>query len=170
MAHSVPTLHILCGKIASGKSTLAAELAKSPGTVLLSEDRWLTLLFKNVMSSVADYVHYSEKLRSAIGPHTVALLKAGVSVVLDFPANTLASRQWMMSLIHASGAEHCLHYLPVADEECKARLRRRNAAGSHDFAASDAQFDAITRYFVEPGSEEGFHILHHDIHNHVTRL
>ncbi|SEK25331.1 Predicted kinase [Kosakonia sacchari] len=170
MAHSAPTLHILCGKIASGKSTLAAELAKTPGTVLLSEDRWLALLFKDVMSSVADYVHYSEKLRNAIGPHTVALLKAGVSVVLDFPANTLASRQWMTSLIHASGATHCLHYLPLADEECKARLRRRNAAGNHDFAASDAQFEAITRYFVEPGADEGFHILRHDIHNPVTRL
>ena len=28
-----PTLHILCGKIASGKSTLAAQLSAKPGTV-----------------------------------------------------------------------------------------------------------------------------------------
>lgn len=153
-----PVLHILCGKIASGKSTLAAELAKTAGMVVLSEDRWLALLFKDVMSSVADYVHYSEKLKSAIGPHTIALLNAGVSVVLDFPANTLASRQWMMSLVNASGAAHRLHYLEVSDALCKERLRQRNAAGNHDFAASDAQFDLITQYFVEPKEEEGFHI------------
>lgn len=153
-----PTLHILCGKIASGKSTLASELAKNPGTVVLSEDMWLAHLFKETMHSVQDYVHYAAKLRSAIKPHTIALLNAGVSVVLDFPANTLASRQWMMSIVNESGAQHLLHYLPVSDEVCKARLRLRNAAGEHNFAASDEQFELITRYFVEPKAEEGFHI------------
>ncbi|MCP1337168.1 hypothetical protein [Futiania mangrovi] len=31
-----PTLHMLCGKIAAGKSTLAASLASSPDTVLMA--------------------------------------------------------------------------------------------------------------------------------------
>lgn len=153
------TLHLLCGKIASGKSTLAATLAKVPGTVVLSEDRWLAALFKESMHSVEDYVHYAAKLRSAIQPHTVALLRAGVNVVLDFPANTPASRQWMMSVVTESGAAHQLHYLEVSDEVCKARLHQRNAQGEHDFAATEAQFDFITRYFVAPAEEEGFNIL-----------
>ena len=153
------TLHLLCGKIASGKSTLATELATAPGTVLLSEDSWLALLFKNEMNSVEDYVFYSTKLKTAIKPHILALLRAGVNVVLDFPANTLASRQWMMSIVNDSGAAHVLHYLAVSDEECKVRLRQRNATGMHDFAASDEQFAHITRYFVEPTEQEGFHIV-----------
>ncbi|WP_039057316.1 ATP-binding protein [Enterobacter sp. Bisph1] len=153
------TLHLLCGKIASGKSTLAGELLKTPGTVLLSEDSWLALLFKEEMSSVEDYIFYAAKLKAAIKPHAIALLRAGVNVVLDFPANTLASRQWMMSIINASGAPHVLHYLAVGDEVCIARLRQRNAAGNHDFAATDEQFAHITRYFVEPTEQEGFHIL-----------
>lgn len=37
-------LHFLCGKIASGKSTLAKQLAKQPRTILLSEDEWLSTL------------------------------------------------------------------------------------------------------------------------------
>lgn len=153
------TLHLLCGKIASGKSTLAATLAKTPGTVVLSEDKWLAALFKESMHSVEDYVHYSAKLRGAIQPHAVALLRAGVSVVLDFPANTPANRQWMMSVVTESGAAHQLHYLEVSDEVCKARLHQRNAQGEHDFAATEAQFDFITRYFVAPAEEEGFNIL-----------
>jgi len=64
----------------------------------------------------------------------------------------------MMSIVNESGAQHLLHYLPVSDEVCKARLRLRNAAGEHNFAASDEQFELITRYFVEPKAEEGFHI------------
>ncbi|MCL6742436.1 ATP-binding protein [Kosakonia sp. R1.Fl] len=156
---SPATLHLLCGKIASGKSTLASELAKTPCTVVLSEDSWLSLLFKDAMTTVEDYVFYSAKLKSAIKPHAIALLRAGVNVVLDFPANTLASRQWMMSIVKESGAPHLLHYLSVDDEICKARLRQRNAAGDHDFAATDEQFALITRYFVEPTEQEGFHIV-----------
>jgi predicted kinase len=34
-------LHLLCGLIASGKSTLAQQLASRPLTVLISEDAWL---------------------------------------------------------------------------------------------------------------------------------
>ncbi|ANR80153.1 AAA family ATPase [Kosakonia sacchari] len=156
---SPATLHLLCGKIASGKSTLASELAKTPCTVVLSEDSWLSLLFKDAMTTVEDYVFYSAKLKSAIKPHAIALLRAGVNVVLDFPANTLTSRQWMMSIVEESGAPHLLHYLSVDDELCKARLRQRNAAGDHDFAATDEQFALITRYFVEPTEQEGFRIV-----------
>lgn len=41
MASNPPTLHMLCGKIASGKSTLARRLADADSTVLLVEDEWL---------------------------------------------------------------------------------------------------------------------------------
>lgn len=153
------TLSVLCGKIASGKSTLAAQLIHQFGGIILSEDSWLSLLFKDSMHSVEDYIHYSARLKDAIKPHAIALLQAGVNVVLDFPANTLASRQWIMSIIEESGAAHQLHYLAASDEVCKARLRKRNAAGEHDFAATDAQFDFITAYFVEPQPEEGFIIV-----------
>ncbi|WP_300000328.1 ATP-binding protein [uncultured Cedecea sp.] len=161
-SQAVPgTLHILCGKIASGKSTLAAQLADHAGNIILSEDRWLSALFRESMNSVEDYIHYSGRLKEAITPHIIALLQAGVTVVLDFPANTLASREWIMSIIKTSGARHQLHYLAVSDEVCKARLRKRNAAGEHDFAATEAQFDFITAYFVEPQPEEGFVVVRH---------
>jgi predicted kinase len=92
-------------------------------------------------------------------PHLVALLQAGLSVVLDFPANTRTQRDWMMSIIEESGADNRLHYLKVSDEVCRTRLHARNAEGTHDFAATDQQFDSITRYFSAPTVEEGFNII-----------
>ncbi|EIK96332.1 hypothetical protein PMM47T1_12006 [Pseudomonas sp. M47T1] len=150
------TLHLLCGKIASGKSTLATHLAEAPNTVRVSEDVWLARLYKDQMHSVADYVRCAALLRDAIGPHVQALLAIGVNVVLDFPANTPANRQWMRSLFEHARAEHILHVLGVADDVCKARLRARNAGGEHEFAASDEQFELISRYFSLPTAEEGF--------------
>ena len=150
------TLHLLCGKIASGKSTLATRLSLAPNTLRLSEDLWLATLYKDQLHSVSDYVRCAALLRDAIGPHVEALLTLGVDVVLDFPANTPANRQWIRGLFERSGAAHVIHVLEVPDAVCKARLRARNAVGEHAFTASDEQFDLISQYFSVPTAAEGF--------------
>lgn len=152
------TLHLVCGKIAAGKSTLCARLAAAPKTVLIEQDRWLKCLFGDEMKEVADYLRVVPRLCAAIGPHVTELLNADLDVVLDFPANTRAMRAWMKGLADAAGAPHILHMLDATDEECRARLRRRNAEGSHDFAASDAQFDEISSYFQPPTAEERLNV------------
>ena len=154
-----PVLHLLCGKIAAGKSTLAAELARKPGTILIAEDEWLSTLFGDQMRSVADYVQVSAKLRSVMGPHVGMLLLSGLSVVLDFPANTVKQRQWMRAITEDVGAAHQLHYLNVPEDVCIARLRERNKVGAHQFAASDAQFHQISAYFEPPSDAEGFDVV-----------
>ena len=156
-----PTLHLLCGKIGAGKSTLARGLAKAPGTLLVSEDVWLSRLYPDQIASVGDYARCSERLRSALGEHVCELLAGGMSVVLDFPANTLNMRQWARQIFEKAGVDHCLHFLDVPDELCKARLRQRNAAGEHPFLPTDAQFDEMTRYFLPPSEEEGFNVILH---------
>jgi len=147
---------MICGKAAAGKSTLAARLADARGTILISEDAWTSRLFKPEMQTIADYARYSHRLRDAMGPHIQAILKAGLSVVLDFPANTPANRLWMRGLFEGAGAAHRLHFLDVTDDVCKQRLHRRNASGAHEFTVSDAEFDEITSYFVAPTTAEGF--------------
>lgn len=155
------TLHLICGKIAAGKSTLARGLAKSPGTILIREDFWLSELYGDQMRTLADYVTFSEKLRTALEPHIVDLLRSGLSVVLDFPANTVELRHWMRRLFEAAGCEHQLHLLDISDEICKARLRQRNASGDHEFQVSDEQFDRVSRHFQPPTEAEGFKIRIH---------
>lgn len=160
-ANATPVLHLTCGKIASGKSTLAANLARARNTVILSEDNWLAALYGDEMATVQDYVRCAAKLEAALGPHIVSLLRAGVSVVLDFHANTVARRAWMRGVFQAANAAHKLHYLEVADDVCLERLRTRNAQGDHPFAATEAQFKQITKHFVAPTAEEGFDIVRH---------
>ncbi|GJJ01696.1 cell division protein ZipA [Duganella rhizosphaerae] len=152
------TLHLVCGKIAAGKSTLMSELARAPSTVLISEDKMLATLYPGEIQSLADYVRCTTKLRAALQGLIRDVLAAGSSVVLDFPANTIATRSWMKTLIEDTPAAHCLHYLDVSDEECKRRLRRRNEEGVHQFSTSEAEFDLITQFFVAPTDEEGFNV------------
>lgn len=162
MSANKAVLHLLAGKICAGKSSLAAELGRHPETVIISEDRWLAGLYRDEMTTIRDYVCCSARLRTVMEPHLVDLLRAGVSIVLDFPANTVTNRTWMRGIIEAAGCSHTLHYLDVPDAVCKARLRERNAGGGHEFTATDEQFDQISGHFEAPVESEGFNIVRHD--------
>ncbi|MDA7425781.1 AAA family ATPase [Thalassococcus lentus] len=161
MSRSQATLFMLCGKIASGKSTMAAELAASKDAVLISEDRWLEILFGDEMQTLKDFMRCSGKLRATLTDHIVALLQSGVSVVLDFQANTIESRRWMRGLVEAADAAHELHVLNVPDAVCLDRLRHRNARHDHPFEVTEEQFHSVSQYFVPPTPQEGFTLIEH---------
>ncbi|SNY93185.1 Predicted kinase [Cohaesibacter sp. ES.047] len=163
MTSMKPTLHMLCGKIAAGKSTLASELASRDKTVRISEDDWLGTLFADQMATGKDYLRCAAKLQSVMGPHILELLKAGVSVVLDFPANTVETRQWMRDILAQTDADHALHLLDASDDVCLKRLQKRNASGEHPFAVTQEQFERFSAHFVPPTPEEGFTIVTHRV-------
>jgi predicted kinase len=155
------TLYLLCGKIAAGKSMLAGRLARRPGTLLISLDHWMSLLFPAENRSIEDFARLSARLRAAMGPHVVDILRQDVSVVLDFPANTLRWRSWMRSLITEANVAHELHVLDVPDAVCKERLRQRNESGKHPYQVSEATYDLFMSYFVLPAPEEEFNVIVH---------
>ena len=158
-----PVLHLMSGKIASGKSTLAKSLATNWSAVLLSEDHWLSRLYPDQIKSVTDYVRLARQMREVLGPLVIDVLKAGVTVVLDFPANTPQDRQWLRDLADAAEVSHCVHYIEVDDDTCRSRLHLRNHRAEHEFAATDAEFDLITGYFRVPDENEGLHIEIHRV-------
>lgn len=160
-ATSKPTLYMFCGKISAGKSTFARQLAEASSAILISEDDWTSSLFKEELKTIDDYSEYSQRLRNVMGPHVVSILKHGLSVVLDFPANTARFRKWMRSIIEEASCGHELHYFNVSDEICKARLRMRNASGAHHFEVNEEEFDLFTSYFEPPEHHEDFIVITH---------
>jgi predicted kinase len=156
-----PTLYLVCGKIGAGKSTLSRALAARPRTLLIVQDYWMSVLYPAEIRTIDDFAHHVARLHKAIGPLIVDILRQDLSVVLDFPANTVAFRKWMRSLIKQADVAHELHFLDVPDDTCRARLRERNASGDHSYEVSEASFDEFTRYFVPPAADEGFNVIVH---------
>ena len=70
-----PTLHVLCGKLASGKTTLARQIAAESDAILFCEDSWLSRLFPVEIVSFADYLSRSARFRRAIAPHVQDLVR-----------------------------------------------------------------------------------------------
>lgn len=161
-AHTT-TLYLFCGKIAAGKSTLARRLAERPATLLITMDHWMSNLFPTENRTSEDFARLSARLRAAIGPHVVDILRHDLSVVLDFPGNTLSWRSWMRSLITDAGVAHELHLLDFPDAICKQRLLQRNADGEHPYQVSDETYDLFTSYFVPPSASEGFNVVIHPV-------
>ncbi|MGH7872818.1 MAG: AAA family ATPase, partial [Candidatus Binatia bacterium] len=91
------------------------------------------------------------------------LLSRGVSVVLDFPGNTRAQRQWFRELFEGANVEHELHFIDAPDDLCKRQLRQRSEALPVGSAwTTDAEFDAITAYFQVPAEDENFNVIRHE--------
>lgn len=159
----VAKLIFFCGKMAAGKSTLAKELAARERAVLLEQDQLVERLFPGEIVDIPSYVKYSARLRSAIGPHTLALLAMGTSVVLDFPGNTKKQRAWFRELFEQAGVAHELHLIDAPDALCKRQLRERSKHLPPGTPwTSEAEFDLIMAHFLPPSDDEGFNVIRHD--------
>jgi predicted kinase len=157
-----PTLHFMCGKAGAGKTTVANGLAQEHAAFLISEDIWMMRLYGDQMKSFDDYLHFSPKLRSVVGPLATQLLKSGNHVVLDFQANTKAGRSFFRSVFEQADAAHVLHFVQTSDQLCLERIAKRNIErpeGSHHL--TEEVFALVSSYFEVPEAAEGFNIKVH---------
>ena len=155
-------LMFLCGKMAAGKSTLAKDLAQRGDAILLVQDELLECLFPGEITDIPGFLDRSSRLRQAIASHICAILSKGVSVVLDFPGNTRAQRAWFRELFERAHVQHELHFIDASDEVCKRQLKDRTKHLPPGTPwTTDAEFDAITRYFQPPSDDEAFNVVRH---------
>lgn len=156
-------LIFLCGKMAAGKSTLAKQLAQREDAVLLAQDDFLAQLFPGEIKDVLDYVRCSVRLQHALAPHICTLLSKGLSVVLDFPGNTVTQRAWFRELVERANVDHELHFIDAPDALCLRQLAKRSQhlpPGTPWTTA--AEFETITAFFQPPSESERFNIIRHE--------
>lgn len=157
-----PVLHFICGKIASGKTTLARKIANDTGAIFICEDEWLSKLYADDIKSFEDYIKYTNRMKTLLYSHVGQLLKKNISVVFDFAGNTPNHRKWVRSVFEFAEANHKLYVLDVSDAECKKRLAQRNVDKPEGLywgvSPTEADYDLITKYFSKPSVEEGFNL------------
>lgn len=148
------------GKMGAGKSTMSKELSSEQGTVLISEDEWLSNLYPEEINNFDDYIKYSVRIKPLLKKHIGDLLKKGLVVVLDFPGNTKRQRSWFKSIIDEDCEfEHELIYLNISNEVCLMHIEKRRLSNPerNKFDTKET-FEHVTSFFEEPSPEEGFNI------------
>jgi predicted kinase len=162
------TLIFFCGKMGAGKSTLSLKISQELNAILLSEDDWLSNLYPEEIKNFDDYLKYANRLKPLLKTHLRNILNSGVSVVMDFPANTKNQRAWFKDIFLTESIPHRLIYIEVDDKICIEQIAKRRESNPERSAlrssASLSQFDTeevfrhVTSFFQPPSADEGFSI------------
>ncbi len=147
---------LLCGRIASGKSTLAQKLQRRGRAVLLSCDELMLTLFDQCLGARHDAV--LERCSRYLFSVAEQVTAAGADAVLDFGFWTKSSREQAKAYFEKKGIEVELWYLPVEREEQRKRLARRNEqlkdSPRREYIIGEELFCRLDAKFQEPSSRE----------------
>ena len=143
-------LVLICGLPASGKTTLARELARRIPAIRLNKDHWTTQLGHDVWDD-----EFRLRLEAQLWALTQELLAQGQSVILEWGHWARVERDEKRLGARALGVGVELHYLDAPLEELMARVERRTASG--EWTASPitrAHFEQWATIFQAPDEEE----------------
>lgn len=146
----------ICGKICSGKTTLAREILRRRRAVLLSCDEIAAVVFHKdlgerhdaVMADVQKYLH--QKARDVIA--------AGCDAILDWGFWKKEDRRAVREMYSRNGIEQEWHYMAVDDQQWEKNIAKRNAevtSGlSDDYFLDEGLRAKLLANFEEPERSE----------------
>ena len=143
-------LVLICGLPASGKTTLARELAHTIPAIRLNKDDWTTGLGHDVWDE-----EFRVRLETQLWALTQELLAQGQSVILEWGHWAREERDEKRLGARALGVGVELHYLDAPLEELINRVERRQAAGEWNASPiTRAHFEQWATIFQAPDEEE----------------
>ena len=98
-----PTVHLLCGRIGSGKTTFAKRLERETAAVRLTHDEWIVRLY-GPNPPEKHYREYFVRVENQIWELAEAIVRAGADVILDFGFWSRESRDAARDRTHDAGA------------------------------------------------------------------
>ena len=141
---------LICGLPASGKSTLARQLAPKIPAIRLDKDGWVTQLGEDVWDA-----EFRVRIERQLWALTQELLAQGQSVILEWGHWARVERDEKRLGARALGVGVELHYLDAPMDELIERSDRRTASG--EWTASPitrAHFEEWATIFQAPDEEE----------------
>jgi predicted kinase len=142
-----PRLVLLCGLPASGKTTLARELADAYGAVRLNLDEWELALGIDPFDA-----EFQLRLEGEFWRLAQRLIELGTSVVLEWGFWARSERDEKLEAGRALGAAVELRFLDVPYDELVRRVVERHGAGG--LAITERHMEVYRRIFQPPTDEE----------------
>ncbi len=121
---SAPTLLLMCGLPAAGKTTQAKRLELERGAVRLTPDDWIESILP-ADCTVDERDRLRDPVESLQWALAQRLLTLGVSVILDWGLWGRSERDVLRDGARALGARVEVHFLDLPMEELVARLAER---------------------------------------------
>ena len=152
----MPKVILLCGKIASGKTTYANRLKKAGGTMLLSCDDLLLTLFEGCLGDRHDDI--TARSTRFFYSQAQELTNLGLNVVLDFGFWKKTDRSEALEYFKSRGIPVELHYIHIPEKDRLQRLAERNrllkASPTWVYIIDEELLKVLDAKFEEPLPEE----------------
>jgi predicted kinase len=142
-----PRLVLLCGLPASGKTTLARELAEAYGAVRLNPDEWESALDVDPFDE-----GFQARLEGQFWELAQRLLVLGTSVVLEWGFWARSERDEKREAARALGVSVELRFLDAPYGELVRRVAARHAAGG--IAITESHMERYRASFEPPTDDE----------------
>lgn len=152
------TVHLLCGKVGSGKTTFARRLEQN-GAVRFSVDDWMLRLYGPHMPR-KEFDARLELCLKLILELSERLATLGVPAVVDAGFWSRARRDETRERLGRAGVAFCLHYFDVPDSELWRRLELRNRElPPGTFEITREMFELFNGWFEPPAEDELVHVV-----------
>ena len=149
---SRPTLHLTVGLPGVGKTTLARELEQATGALRLTPDEWMAPLFGLRWTDFGRKRDVLEGRLVWVGHH---VLRAGVSVILDFGCWSSDERFALRAIADLAGAAFELHYVTLPEDERRTRATARwRGAPEETFEMTLNDHERFRTLFTPPTTDE----------------
>ncbi len=159
---SAATIHLMCGLVAAGKTTLARRLAGDLPAVRLSRDEWMIRLYGLPHDDPA-YIAKLEPCTELLWDVAFEIVAAGSDVILDWNFWSRKRRAEARRRSETAGFPVQLHWLDVPVEEVVARASARLTAAPADAHLIDE--DGVRQFltiFQPPADDEGLPLTRHE--------
>jgi len=150
------TVHLICGKICSGKSYYAQELAKQENAVVLSVDELSLSILPMYLGDQHDAA--MAKVRGYLHKRAEDILRTGTDVILEWGFWTRPDREATEEMYAGKGFDVRWHYIEASDEILRKSIEARNVqvleGKDLSYFVDEGLFEKMKSRFEEPGPDE----------------
>jgi predicted kinase len=153
------TAFLIYGPTASGKSTVARQLAAEHNAVRFAIDEWMHALFGPDTPEKMDMAWVMPRVarcQARIWATCEQILASGRNVVLEMGLLRQQDRDRLQSLVEASGHVATLCFVDASLATRRQRVLQRNQqqGDTYSFQITPTMLDAMEHIFERPGADE----------------
>ena len=150
------TVHLLCGRPGSGKTTFARELEKTHRAVRYTYDEWMVQLYGRSPEQFETLFNRVSNLIWRIATRNLAL---GTDVILDKGFWCKRDRENVGQAAAAIGAETKLYFLDAPIDLLRKRVLNRSKSDEDALWINDQAFTEFINRFEPPSDDEDFVLI-----------